>query len=179
MVRWDRLFAELEGLAADVELEERDALVGELRDGAWAETGWRELVGGHVVLEVAGLGRVEGETQLVNDLIVHLAPGPGDTGRGDRVVAVAAVLEVVSSERRAPATSAVTSRLGWGHVLRAARDDGDRTIITRTDGASVEGYVDVVGRDFVTVTSGVQPAGTRRTRSVPFAAIAALAISAT
>lgn len=169
MVRWNRLFADLEGQAADVELEERDALVSELRDGAWAETGWGDLVGGHVVLEVAGLGRVEGEARLVNDRVVHLS-----SERGDRVVAVAAVLEVVSSERRATAASAVTSRLGWGHVLRAARDDGDRTIITRTDGVAVEGPVDVVGRDFVTVSPG---AG--RSRTVPFAAIAAVTLSAT
>ena len=177
MVRWDRLFADLEGQAADVELEQRDALVSELRDGAWAETGWRDLVGGHVVLEVAGLGRAEGEARLVNDLVVHLAAGSNDT-RGDRVVATAAVLEVVSSERRAPATSAVTSRLGWGHVLRAARDDGDRVIVTRTDGVAVEGVVDVVGRDFVTL-SPATGSGRERTRTVPFAAIAALTLSAT
>ena len=67
----------------------------------------------------------------------------------------------------------MTSRLGWGHVLRAARDDGEQARLTRTDGASIDGVVDVVGRDFVTVTSG-----TGRTRRVPFAAIAALTLSA-
>ncbi len=168
MVRWDRLFADLEGQAADVELEERDALVSELRDGAWAETSWRELVGGRVVLEVAGVGRVEGVTQLVNDRVVHLA-----SERSEVVIAAAAVLEVVSSERRASAPSAVTSRLGWGHVFRAARDDGDRAIVTRTDGASVEGTVDLVGQDFVTLRTS---AG--RSRTVPFAAVAVLSFSA-
>ncbi len=72
-MRWDRLFADLEGQAADLELEERDALVSELREGEWAETSWRDLVGGHVVLEVVGLGRVEGEARLVNETVVHLA----------------------------------------------------------------------------------------------------------
>ena len=94
--------------------------------------------------------------------------------RAEHVVAGAAVLEVIAGERRAPAPTAVTSRLGWGHLLRAARDDGDRTILTRTDGTAVDGTVDVVGRDFVTVTTG---AG--RTRTVPFAALAALTLSAT
>jgi len=167
-VRWDRLFADLEGQAADLELEERDALVSELRDGEWAETSWRDLAGGHVVLEVDGLGRVEGEARLVNETVVHLA-----SERVEHVVAASAVLEVVASERRASAPTTVTSRLGWGHVLRAARDDGDRARLTRIDGASVDGTVDVVGRDFVTVTSG-----TGRTRQVPFAAIAALTLSA-
>jgi hypothetical protein len=174
MVRWDRLFADLEGQAADVELEERDVLVSELRDGAWAETTWRDLVGGHVVLEVAGLGRVEGEARLVNDTLVHLGSGPNDAGPAEYVVAAEAVLEVVRAERRAVPITAVASRLGWGHVLRAARDDGDRAIITRTDGVVATGEVDVVGRDFVVVASG---AG--RTRTVPFAAIAGLTFSET
>jgi hypothetical protein len=168
-VRWDRLFADLEGQAADLELEERDALVSELRDGEWAETSWRDLVGGHVVLQVAGLGRVEGEARLVNEQVVHVM-----SERAEHVVAGAAVLEVISGEHRASAPTAVTSRLGWGHLLRAARDDGDRTILTRTDGTTVDGTVDVVGRDFVTVATG---AG--RTRTVPFAALAALTLSAT
>ncbi len=168
-MRWDRLFADLEGQAADLELEERDALVSELRDGEWAETSWRDLVGGHVVLLVAGLGRVEGETRLVNEQVVHVS-----TERAEHVVAGAAVLEVMAGQHRASAPTAVTSRLGWGHVLRAARDDGDRTILTRIDGTTVDGTVDVVGRDFVTVKTG-----TGRTRTVPFAALAALTLSAT
>jgi hypothetical protein len=167
-VRWDRLFADLEGQVADIELEERDALVSELRDGEWAETSWRDLAGGHVVLEVDGLGRVEGEARLVNETVVHLV-----SDRVEHVVAGSAVLEVVASERRASAPTTVTSRLGWGHVLRAARDDGDRARLTRTDGASINGLVDEVGRDFVTMTSG-----TGRTRRIPFAAIAALTLSA-
>jgi hypothetical protein len=167
-VRWDRLFADLEGQAADLELEERDALGDELRDGAWAETSWRDLVGGHVVLEVAGLGRVEGEARLLNESVVHLV-----SARAEHVVAGPAVLEIVASERRAAPPTAVTTRLGWGHVFRAARADGDRTHLTRTDGTAVDGEVDVVGRDFVMVRSG------GRTHTVPFGAIAALTLSAT
>jgi hypothetical protein len=167
LVRWDRLFADLEGQVADLELEERDALVSELRDGEWAGTSWRDLAGGHVVLEVAGLGRVEGEARLVNETVVHLA-----SDRVEHVVAASAVLEVVASERRAPTPTTVTSRLGWGHLLRAARDD-DSVRLTRTDGVSVDGMVEVVGRDFVTLTSGPG-----RTRRVPFAAIAVLTLSA-
>lgn len=168
-MRWDRLFADLEGQAADIELEERDALVSEIRDGEWAATPWRDLVGGRVVLQVAGLGRVEGAARLVNETIVHLT-----SARAEHVVATAAVLEVTASEGRAPATTAVTSRLGWAHLLRAARNDGDRAILTRTDGAVVDGTVEVVGRDFVTVRTGAE-----RTRVVPFAALAALTLSAT
>jgi hypothetical protein len=83
------------------------------------------------------------------------------------------VVELVASERRASAPTTVTSRLGWGHVLRAARNDGDHVRLTRVDGASIEAVVDVVGRDFVAVTLS-----TGRVRRVPFAAIAALTFSA-
>ena len=168
-MRWDRLFADLEGQAADIELEERDVLVHELRDGAWAETSWLELVGGQVVLDVAGAGRLAGDVRLVNGRVVHLV-----AGRTEHVVSVPAVLEVVESGGRAPVPSTVTSRLGWGHVLRAARDDGDRTVLTRTDGVTVVGTVDVVGQDFVTLaTDG------GRNRTIPFAALAAATFSAT
>jgi hypothetical protein len=168
-VRWNRLFADLEGQAADLELEERDALVNELRDGAWAETSWRDLVGGHVVLDVEGLGRVEGEARLVNEHVLHVV-----SERTEHVVAASAVLDVVASEHRATAPTTVTSHLGWGHLLRAARDDGDRARLARTDGIVVNGAVEVVGRDFVTIVSG-----SGRTHTVPFAAIAALTVSAT
>jgi hypothetical protein len=168
-VRWDRLFADLEGQAADLELVERDALISELRDGEWAGTSWRDLLGGHVVLQVAGLGRVEGEVRLVNEQVVHVM-----SERAEHVVAGAAVLELIAGKRRAFAPTVVTSRLGWAHLLRAARDDGERTILTRMDGTTVDGFVDVVGRDFVTVATA-----TGRSRTVPFAALAALTLSAT
>ena len=166
-MRWDRLFADLEGQADDLELAERDVLVHELRDGTWAETSWRELVGGRTVLEVSGLGRVEGDVQLVNDQVVHLGGGSVE-----HVVAAAAVLAVVSSERRPPQESVVSSRLGWGHVFRAAREEDSTVRITRTDGSAVDGRVDVVGRDFVRVVSDGG-----RTRAVPFAAVTAATLS--
>lgn len=167
-MRWERLFADLEGQADDLELDDRDVLVDELRDGEWAETSWRDLVGGHAVLEVVGLGRVEGDVQLVNERIVHLAGA-----RVDHVVACSAVLTVVSAERRATPGSLVSGRLGWGHVLRAARDDADPLRVTRIDSTTVDGRVDVVGRDFVQLTTeGGQ------SRVVPFTAIVAVTLSA-
>ena len=161
-MRWDRLFDELEAQASDLELEERDALVDELRDGDWALTSWRQLLGGRVSLQVAGVGRAEGVVVLANEAIVHLR---GDAV--DQVVNAAAVTVVHASERRADGPTAVTSALGWGHVLRALRDAAEEVRIALTDGTTWDGAVDVVGRDFVRV---VTPSG--RHQVIPWSVLA-------
>ena len=118
-MRWDRLFEDLEAQVDELERDERDALVEELRDGDWAETSWRDLLGGRVVLEVAGAGVLEGEVALVNERLVQLA---GE--RMDHVVAADAVVAVHATQRRADETGRVSDALGWGHVFRAVRDAG-------------------------------------------------------
>jgi hypothetical protein len=147
-VRWNRLFDELEAQAGDLERDERDLLVNELRDGEWAETSWRDLAGGHVAVEVMGSGLVEGRVTLVNQHLLQLS---GD--RVDHVVAAAAVLVLVSAERRSDETGRVESALGWGHVFRALRDAGEEVAIRLVDGSTREGTVEVVGRDFVRLAS--------------------------
>lgn len=161
-MRWDRLFDDLEAQAADVEREERDALVEELRDGEWAETSWRDLIGGRVVLEVQGAGRIEGEASLVNERIVQVT---GD--RMDHVIAAGAVMVVHAAERRADEPGRVGSALGWGHIFRALRDAAEPVTIRLLDGNSRHGTIDVVGRDFVRVTGD-----TGRRQDVAWAAIA-------
>ena len=161
-MRWDRLFEDLEAQAADLELDERDALADELRDGDWAQTSWRQLLGGHVVLAVRGADRVEGVVTLVNDRLVHLR---GDAM--DHVVSAAAVMAVQSSERRADAATAVGDALGWGHVFRALREAGEEIRVRLVDGTLRDGSVGVAGRDFVRLR-----AGSGRDQVVPFDAIA-------
>ncbi|MCW2829830.1 MAG: hypothetical protein JWP31_522 [Aeromicrobium sp.] len=167
-VRWDRLFDDLEAQASELELEERDALADELRDGDWGETSWRDLLGGSVVLEVRGIGRVDGEVELVNDALIHLR------GEGvDHVVNTQAVTIVHATERRAAAPTAVESALGWGHVLRALRDAGEDVRVRLLDGTIRVGLVDVVGRDFVRLRAGSdQAAAAGPVQVVPFAQIA-------
>jgi hypothetical protein len=150
-VRWDRLFEDLEGQAGELEREERDALVDELRDGTWAETRWRQLLGGRVALEVRAAGRVEGEVTLANDTLVQIS---GE--RTDHVVSAGAVLVVHATERRADDPGRVTASLGWGHVFRAVRDSGDEIVVRLVDGSSREGTVAAVGGDFVRLAT---PAG--------------------
>lgn len=151
-MRWDRLFEDLEAQAVELERDERDALVDELRDGDWAQTSWRQLLGGRVVLTVRGADRIEGVVTLVNDRLVRLA-GDGT----DHVVSTAAVLAVHSTERRADPPSAVGEALGWGHVFRALRDAGDEIRVRLVDGTSRDGSVLVAGRDFVRLRAGSGP----------------------
>jgi hypothetical protein len=161
-MRWERLFEDLEAQAADLELDERDALVDELRDGDWAQTSWRDLLGGRVVLAVRGADRVEGEVTLVNSRLVHLR---GDSM--DHVVSVAAVMAVHDAERRADVTTAVGEAMGWGHVFRALREACEEIRVRLVDGTVQDGSVVVAGRDFVRLR-----AGSGRDQVVPFDAIA-------
>jgi hypothetical protein len=147
-VRWDRLFGDLEAQVADLERDERDALVDELRDGDWSETSWRQLLGGRVSLGVRGVGRVEGEVALVNEHVVQLM---GE--RTAHVIASAAVEVVHAAERRADDAGPVGTSLGWGHVFRALRDAGEPVTIRLVDGTVRDGVVEVVGRDFVRVVT--------------------------
>lgn len=160
-MRWDRLFADLEAQAADLELDERDALVDELRDGDWAQTSWRDLLGGRVSLALCNGDRLEGTVTHVNADIIQLN---GETV--GHVVSTAAVVGVLASERRADAPTAVTEALGWRHVFRAVRDAGDPIGVRLVDGTSREAHVVAAGRDFVRLE-----VGSGRDQVVPYAAI--------
>ena len=161
-MRWERLFTELEAQSADLEMQERDALVDELRDGEWAETSWRSLLGGAVTVDVLGVGRIAGECVLVNEHVLQLR-----SERAEHVISSDAVVAVISSERRADPPSAVSAALGWGHVFRALRDEGEPVRLRAVDGATFDGTVEVVGADFVRIR---EESG--RHQSVTLAAVA-------
>ena len=150
-MRWDRLFDDLEAQAEELERAERDALADELRDGDWAETHWRDLLGGVVTLEAASGALLTGTVTLVNRTLVQIS---GD--RVDHVVSADAVTVVHASERRADPTGRVAAALGWGHVFRALRDAGEDVVVRLVDGSSREGVVTAVGADFVRIAT---PAG--------------------
>ena len=161
-MRWERLFNEIEAQSGDLEMQERDALVEELRDGEWADTSWRSLMGGDVVLDVVGLGRLEGSAVLVNKQIIQL--------RGERVehvVSADAVAAVIAAGRRSDQPSVVSAALGWGHVFRALRAEGQPVRVRTVTGSTIDGTIDVVGADFVRVHED-----SGHDQSVPFAALA-------
>lgn len=163
-MRWDRLFADLEAAADDEGLLERDALVDELRDEEWSRTPWRELLGGQVEVEVLGAGRLTGAVDLVNERLLRI-----DAGNLEHVVDLQAVLGA-RADTRAPALTSVDARLGWPHVLRRLRDDGDEVRVVRTDGTAWRGQV-------VRVLDGaVEVRSASRTTVLPVRALAVVTI---
>lgn len=165
-MRWDRLFAEIEARSEDVAAEERDVLVAELTDEDWAATSWLQLLGGHVVLDVEGEQRVEGLLRSRGASVLRIA-----SAQHDVVVAVDRVVAVVSTGPRAASPGTVASRLGWRHVFRLARDEGEEVEVRRGDQRPLQVAVDVVGQDFVRVRAF---SGT--TTIVPFAAITSVGL---
>lgn len=148
-MRWDRLFADLEAEAAELAKEEAEGLAADLRDEIWAETSWRDLVGGQVVLEVNGAGQVTGEVAAINERLVRLR-----AGTGGHLVACAAVSGVLSTQRRADPPSRIDAAMGWGQALRRLRDDAGSVRLVLTDGRTFDGSIEAVGRDFVRLTAG-------------------------
>lgn len=163
-MRWEKLFADLEGMADDDALAERDALVHDLRDGERASTGWRKLIGGQVSFEVAGAGRVDGSVQSGNDQVIHVL-----TDRAHLLINPDAVMAVLSASHSASEPSAVASRLGWPYVFRLLQRDQDRVQVYRTDASTWVGTVVLVGADFVGIRDEAQ-----HVPMIPYAAIAAV-----
>ena len=164
-MRWERLFGELEGYAEHLRLEERDALVTDLREGEWAERSWIDgLAGGDVEAEIAvsDVGVLAGRVRMANDLVLHL-----ETPSAVHVVAASAVQWVRGVGRGSGLDrESVAARLGWGPVFREAQDDGDQLRLTLAGGAVIEGSVSAVGADFVRIA-----AAAGRHRDVPTAAV--------
>lgn len=163
-MRWEKLFADLEGMSDDDALADRDALVNDLRDGERAETTWQQLTGGQVMMEIIGFGRIEGEVLSGNALLIHLR-----TQQAHLLVNPAGVMAVLSSTQRARAHTAMSAKLGWPTMFRLLQRDQDRVQVVRTDASSMSGTVEFVGADFVRIhdEAGNIP-------MIPFEAIAAV-----
>jgi hypothetical protein len=179
-MRWDELFADLEG---QLEAAEGAELAAEVADRTRHETAQLWLIdrlvpaAGHDVrLHLRGAGPVSGRLDRVGAewLLVSEAAGR------QALVPVAAVLSAagLGALSRAPGQETrVFARLGLGSALRAIARDRVQVVVGLVDGAAVTGTVDRVGADFVEVAEH-GPGEPRRQRevsgmrAVPFAAIA-------
>lgn len=134
------MFAELEAGLDDESDRDRDALADELTAEAWAAVCWRDLLGGHAVIEVEGVGRVEGDVEFAGAELLHLA-GAG----ADVLVRTGAVLAVLDPGARTVAQGGLA--LGWRPALRALGAEPVR--IHSRSGAVHDGVIDAVGGDFI------------------------------
>ena len=167
-MRWDRLFADLEGTADHWARAEVDTLATELADEAWGRTSWLDLIGGRIELDVQGAGVVSGQLCGRHDGLLRLGGSSGDL-----LVATSAVREVLHTDRRSDPPGTVESALGWASALRRIRDAGEPVRLIDLDGRVVTGQIDVVGSDFVRVDVGGRDL--RRRRLFLLSAIAVIA----
>ena len=153
----DELFAlldDLEGQAAALWEADREA---ELADRAQAEYAAVTLasrlmasIGFPVGLDLAGLGRIEGDLQRVGEDWCLLAGGAGSW-----VVPLRQVLAVHgASSRSVPEVAwSPVHRLGLRSALRRLAEAGERCVVHLADGTRLEVTLGRVGSDFAEVAT--------------------------
>lgn len=177
-MRWERLFADLEGQLSAVE---RDAFEGEVADRTRRELADIHMtdrlaagIGQPVLVTVLGAGDIAGSPVRVGREWVLLTSDAGH----DVVVLTDSVLAVRGlSSYAVGASHRADARLSVGHVLLALARDRRPVTVHVADGSRVEGTIERVGADFVDIaehpTGDLRPAGrSMRSRSVMFGGIA-------
>ncbi len=177
-MRWEELFADLEGRLRAEEQLELEAEVADRTRRERALLGLQERLlagvdGGPAELRVAGGGLIRGVVT--------------DVGTDWLLVAQAheqAVLVTFSALRwatfpigRLQPLGAVARTFGVGAALRAISRDRAVVDVVDLDGSSLTGTVDAVGRDVLDLAEHPadlvrRPENVRAVRSVPFAAVA-------
>jgi hypothetical protein len=153
-MRWDELFADLEG---QLETAERAELEAEVADRTRGELARLRLVdrlrpaaGSAVVLTLAGAGIVRGRLlEVGSDWLLMAEDGAGQCG-----VPLGAVLAVSGLGVRSAmpgSEGALASRLGLSLMLRRVARDRSAVRCLLRDGTTVSGTIDRVGSDFIEI----------------------------
>lgn len=165
-MRWDRLFADLEGQLAAGERRELDDEVAERtrRERALVPLADRlaQLLGSTVTLGLVGGRRVEGELADLGDGWLLLRP----SGR-EVLVPLAALATVAATDLERSCgdmtAAATTRRFGLGYALRAlSRDRATVAVHLLGHEAALVGTIDGVGADHLDLAE--HPEGTARRR---------------
>ncbi len=172
-MRWQRLFADLEGEARELAALDRDAEISERIRAEMAAVRWLErlrgTVGSTVSLGVVAVGPVRAVVRYVGPDWVLL-----DDAGSDALVPAHAVIGLEGVARSAPADTQPVP-LTWAAAWRTLSRDRAEMRLTRTDGTAVSGTVGQVGADFVELersTDDQHPSRARLPRLlVPFRAI--------
>ncbi len=173
-MRWEGLFADLEGQLAAEERRELDSEVAERtrRERARVDLVARlaATVGGEVAVLVSGGRTVHGVLTDVGDgwLLVEDAPR-------EVLVPREAVVSVTGLPLRAEEARSAR-RFGLGYALRALARDRATVVLGLVDGPPATGTIDVVGADHLVLAehAGGEPRrreNVRRVLTVPFGAL--------
>ncbi len=163
-MRWDRLFADLEGQLAAGERRELDDEVAERtrRERALVPLVDRLAagVGAHLALGLVGGVRVEGDLADLGDGWVLLRTAAGR----DLLVPAGAVATVAGPGVGGGSAATHTARrFGLGHALRAlSRDRATVAVCLVGGGPALVGTIDAVGADHLDLAE--HPEGTPRRR---------------
>lgn len=151
-MRWDRLFADLEGQLEAAAAGRLDADIADRTRRELAATTFegrlRAAAGRVVELSVAGIGAMTGELRRVGPgwLMVEIAGGPPAVVAARFVTAArdlpVATREVDDAASQDPATGLVA-------VLRVLARDRTATAVVLATGATFTGTVDRVGTDYL------------------------------
>ena len=179
MDRWAALFADLEGELAAAEAAELDA---EVRDRARREVARLHLADrltaarGHTItVTTHGAGPLTGALRDAAPEWLLLTESPGR----DVLVPTRNVLAVDGLGALSEEPSTTHRRLTLAYALRALARRRNAVTVTLTDGATTSGTFDRVGGDFAELAEHPpgeprRPGNVTRTRTIPFAAIAAV-----
>lgn len=179
-MRWDELFADLEGQAVALAAAEREAEVAERTRGEFARVALlnrlRARTGDLLSAQVLGVGPVEGRLERVGAdwLLLDFA--------GEVVVPVSALAFVrdLPAEAVSPSgVGAVAARIPLTAVLRTLARDRSVVSTALRDATVVVGTPDRVGKDWVDLAvhePGEAPrrSAVRRRVTLPLAALALL-----
>lgn len=178
-MRWDDLFADLEG---QLEAAAAAELGAEVSDRTRRESALLAMVdrargaeGHRVAVRVMGAGAVEGRLRAVGAEWLRLV----EDGGPDVLVPLTAVLSLHGLGRRSEAPGsggAVFARLGLASAIRVIARDRSPVSVCLVDGSVLTGTLDRVGGDFVELSTHGAGEARRRAevsgvRTVPFAAL--------
>lgn len=188
MVRWERLFADLEAELEAAEAAERQGEVAERTRVELARVAWvdRLAAAREVRLDLTGGATVHGAVTVVGDGWAVVTTS-GDPLGAPVVVRLAAVVSAqgVGRGARTAARTTATRRLGIAAPLRRISRDRCTVALALVDGRRVLGTLDAVGADHLDLAEHAvdeprRPAGVSRVLTVPFAALASVtAVGAT
>ncbi len=181
-MRWERLFADLEGqleaaAAADLTAEVADRTRREVAL-LHALDRLAPAIGERVTVDVLAVGPISGELSAVGTDWLLLTEAAGRQA----LVPLAAVVSVRGLDARSAAPGRSTMLAGGlplGYALRGIARDRTPVLVTARDGSTLRGTLDRVGADFVDLAEHPagehrRPGAVRALRLVATAAIAAV-----